>query len=382
MDSRASFVLAGVIGREGWRRRLTAAVTALLVSAGGLGVAVSTEVATAPSAGATNICGTGGTLVGTVPTSFTCTYATVGTDTFTVPAGMAQVTVDVYGAEGGRGGTVAGTPGKGGEAFATIGVVPGEMLAINVGGQGGTPSQSNPAAAGGFNGGGSGVTCNASHFNSGGGGGGASDVRQGGTLLSDRIMVGGGGGGVSANGRAGGMGGGLEGAPGVYFGIRDPGGGGTQSGGGTGTSAGTSGVGGSFLFTFTVCGGAGGGGYYGGGAGDGDSRPISQSPRTSGGGGGSGFITPSATGAGFSSGVRSGAGLVIVSSVQTPNAPCGHGSYDATMARCTYDAVRSDTFTVPPGVSSATFEVWGAQGARNTVGAAAAANCRRARRQV
>ncbi len=75
---------------------------------------------------------------------------TGASQTFTVPAGVTQITVEALGAQGGASESGA-TGGLGGRAIATIAVTPDEVLQIDVGGQGGGPT--NPAA-GGFNGGG------------------------------------------------------------------------------------------------------------------------------------------------------------------------------------------------------------------------------------
>ena len=112
--------------------------------------------------------------------------------TFTVPAGMGSVQLNVYGAQGASGAAggnsaQGGAGGLGGFATGTLAVTPGQVLNIFVGGQGATPT-------GGFNGGGNGGTQNA------GGGGGASDVRVGGTGDVDRIIVAGGGGGGGRGG--------------------------------------------------------------------------------------------------------------------------------------------------------------------------------------
>src|SRR5581483_4514866 len=159
---------------------------------------------------------------GPVSTPFT----TPGTTTFTVPAGICSVTVDVRGAQGGdaigidstslankfqsqdgssqptdaqvaaaqaRGGDIGaqdgtGAGGPGGEATATLTVTPGEVLTITVGEAGGDFGSSIPN--GGAPDGGSGALGEAN----GAGGGGSSDVRQGGTDLAHRVVVAGGGG--------------------------------------------------------------------------------------------------------------------------------------------------------------------------------------------
>ncbi len=95
-------------------------------------------VATTPSVGATPSC--------TGTTTVTCTFAFTGLlgDSFTVPAGVTQITIDAFGAQGGlsQDGTAGG---QGGEATATITVTPGEVLQVNVGGQ---PATGNPAGGG------------------------------------------------------------------------------------------------------------------------------------------------------------------------------------------------------------------------------------------
>jgi hypothetical protein len=80
------------------------------------------------------------------PTTFTFTG---GNESFVVPDGVTEITVDAYGAEGGAGGTCAttsgfpvhcGTPGAGGlgaHVTSTVAVTPGESLTIVGGGKGG-----------------------------------------------------------------------------------------------------------------------------------------------------------------------------------------------------------------------------------------------------
>ena len=64
----------------------------------------------------------------------------------------------------------------------TINVTPGEVLQINVGGQGGNTN-------GGFNGGGNGASSSSNSDNSYGGGG-ASDIRTAPYQLNNRLVVG------------------------------------------------------------------------------------------------------------------------------------------------------------------------------------------------
>ncbi len=237
---------------------------------------------------------------------------------FTVPAGVTQITVDALGGQGGSSGSGA-AGGLGGRANATIAVTPGEVLQVNVGGQGGTGTAN--GVAGGFNGGGTGGTGGGG----GGGGGGASDVRQGGTGLAARIVIAGGGGGggilMAPSSCTGGSGGGTTGgdgaraAPAGFSGgaaalrarvaLEAPGGSGA---GGTGV-AGTGGDGGDSLPAHG--GGGGGGGLFGGGGGAGGSA-IGEG---GGGGGGSGF-TPGGTG--MTNGVRSGPGQVTLTYTVSP----------------------------------------------------------------
>ena len=97
--------------------------------------------------------------------------------TFTVPAGVTNVTINAFGAQGvGGGGFI---PGNGGRAQGEMAVAPGQVLNVFVGGTNA------------FNGGGIGQ--------GGSNGGGASDVRAGGIALADRVIVAGGGGGAGGD---------------------------------------------------------------------------------------------------------------------------------------------------------------------------------------
>ncbi|MFZ0874695.1 MAG: hypothetical protein WAN20_09235, partial [Pseudonocardiaceae bacterium] len=183
-------------------------------------------------------CGSTGTLTGT--TTLVCTYTTIGSDTFTVPAGVTSVAVDVVGAQGGHyfiagdaghggspAGDLTGRPGgNGGEASGTVtGLTSGNALQVDVAGKGinGTAASRSggmmngpsggQGALGGFGGstggviGGPGDASGANGgtaFNggNGSGAGGSSDVRldSGGCAaltcgLSTRVLVGAGGGG-------------------------------------------------------------------------------------------------------------------------------------------------------------------------------------------
>jgi hypothetical protein len=249
--------------------------------------------------------GSAGSYTWTIDTTNTTTFSfTGGAQTFTVPHDVTRVTIDDLGAQGGLAG------GNGGEATATISVTPGEVLQVNVGGQGGVPDP-------GFNGGGNGGV---GDISSGGGGGGASDVRRGAFGLDDRIVIGGGGGG--GTGCAGGAGAGTTGGAGVKcYQSNDSsgGGGGTQSEGGQGGNPGGYGSGGNGAlnpsgYDDASGGGGGGGGFYGGAGGTGSD--FLQGGNGGGGGGGSGW-TPGGTG--MANGVQSGNGRVTIT--HTPNAP-------------------------------------------------------------
>ena len=218
---------------------------------------------------------------------------TGNTQTFTVPAGVTNVGLNVYGAQGDSPAGSSNNGGLGGNASGTLNVTPGQQLSVYVGGQPNT-------YLGGFNGGGNG-------YNNGTGGGGASDIRVGATDLASRVIVAGGGGGTTFSWTCnGGYGGGTTGGTGTSSnGSVFDGQGGTQNSGGAvsnedcGGSSGSLGQGG----TGSSCdndGGGGGGGYYGGGGSD-----------AGGAGGGSGY-TDGVIGGAMQSGVQQGNGVVII----------------------------------------------------------------------
>ena len=262
---------------------------------------------------------------------------TGGAQTFTVPAHVTSIFLEVAGAQGGSGatggnGSTGGPGGLGGFAQGNLSVTPGQVLTIFVGGAGATPT-------GGFNGGANGGSTNA------GGGGGASDVRTGGATLADRVIIGGGGGGggragCETNTVAGGTGGAGGGGSGAN-GTDAPTSGGVAGGGAgaVGSSAGAAGIGcGGFLgapgaatssavggtggagqscccFTFGSIpgGGGGGGGLVGGGGGGGGSAGTSGcSGNDKGAGGGGAGGTSSAAG--------------VTTPVTTPGVTTGNGS--------------------------------------------------------
>lgn len=220
---------------------------------------------------------------------------------FKVPARVMEIDVDATGARG-----AGATGGDGGRVMADLSVMPGEKIAVYVGGEG-------SGSKGGFNGGGQGGTGPGS-TGYGNGGGGASDLRFGGNTLHHRELVaagGGGTGGEAGYGGEGGAGGSRTGASGLTGGGPSGGGGGggtggTQQSGGTGGVAGygyynygaignsgSLGVGGAGgagcirIFCEGGGGGGAGGGYYGGGGG-GSGAATNQSYYGGGGGGGGG----------------------------------------------------------------------------------------------
>ncbi|MGB4967092.1 MAG: hypothetical protein WBO35_02715, partial [Candidatus Saccharimonadales bacterium] len=131
--------------------------------------------------------------------TMTSVFRTAGTSTFTVPAGVTNLTVQVWGA-GGGGGAGSGGSGPGGDgggggySKAVLSVTPSESLTILVG-TGGLSAQA---------------------LSDGGNGGGYSAVRRGGTFL---LQAGGGGGGAGNRGSGGrdhgGSGGGVNGLNGT-----------------------------------------------------------------------------------------------------------------------------------------------------------------------
>jgi hypothetical protein len=209
--------------------------------------------------------------------------------TYTVPAGVTQLAVKLWGAGGGSGAHstsgLNGTGGAGGLTCGILSVTPGETLTVMVG-QGGVVGQFGvllSATYGGGGGSGNGSTAYAI-----GSAGGRSAIRRG---VQELVTAGGGGSG-GASGTSifsdphGGAGGGLAGQ--TSFGFRIAGGG-TQT---VGFANGLSGSPAGTLFTGATGGGAGGGGgYYGGSSGN-----ASASTTRGGAGGGSGYIGGALTG--------------------------------------------------------------------------------------
>ncbi|MDX2173442.1 MAG: LamG-like jellyroll fold domain-containing protein [Bacteroidota bacterium] len=262
---------------------------------------------------------------------------TGGLQTYTVPAGVTSISVDVKGAQGGFGyNCPAAIPGLGGRVQCTLAVTPGQVLNIYVGGQG-VAGTASAGGAGGYNGGGLGGTWSGGRC--GGGGGGASDIRQGGTALANRVVVGAGGGGTGVNhstGDAGGNGGGLTGTNGLTGAYL--GGGATQLAGGTPNGA--SGVGGPGGTGQT--GGGGGGGYYGGGG----------SPWEGGGGGSSFTNSTVVSSVVHTAGFQSGNGEILITPLIFAAAALNFDGVD--------DAVNTGTniSTALVGLNKITAEAW------------------------
>jgi len=221
-------------------------------------------------------------VIPSVASTIGVTYADV---TYTVPAGVTSINVELNGAGGGGGsgsGTLSG--GAGGRVTGTLAVTPGETLTVVVGIGGTRPTSYYPVVTG-YGGGGS--AGGISGVGDSGGGGGRSAIRRGGV---DIVTAGGGGGAEGSRYYAGGLGGGTTGGSGGGF-QNGEGLGGTQTQGGAGgqganSSPGSLGIGGNasaYGAGFNGAGG-GGGGYYGGGSGN------SSGSQPGGGGGGSSYV--------------------------------------------------------------------------------------------
>jgi uncharacterized protein YjdB len=216
---------------------------------------------------------------------------TGATQNYTVPAGVTSVTIDARGACGGYwddvflGGAYSNRGGFGGRVVCSLAVSSGQVLYVNVGGNGDSMDFSRYAGgAGGWNGGanGYGYYRPGGGYWGGGGGGGGTDIRAGGSAVSNRVIVAGGGGGGgwncgTVNYDRGGNGGGLTGENGyscnLYY-LLYCGAGGSQIAGGAAASAFvglyaalSGGVDTGGCGSYYYYGGGGGGGYYGGGGG-------------------------------------------------------------------------------------------------------------------
>ncbi len=272
-------------GRFGVRR--LAVIGAAVALGSGVGSVGLLSVAAPPVyAMSTGTCSESGTTTVTV----TCTK---GSGTWTPPAGLTSVAVDVEGA-GGTQGLSGGSAGTGGSSITTLAVSSTNTYTVLVGSQGG-------GGAGGFNG-----------FSSGGSGGGRSEIDLGTSCASStcRLVVAGGGGGsgdYSSSGN-GGNGGGSTGSAGGDGPSFCPGGGTPAGGGqpGTDTGPGTPGAAGTGNGCVNGSGGSGGSGSSGGsggsgsGAGSGGGGGGGGDGFFGGGGGGGGAVSPGGGGGGGS----------------------------------------------------------------------------------
>jgi hypothetical protein len=364
---------------------------------GALGL-VWAAVSAGPAA-ASGPCGSAGVLSRSGPT-LTCTYTTVGEDSFSVPSGIPSVSVTAVGGPGGdgappfSGGAQGGSGGLG--ALVTVpdlGLSGHPTLYVEVGGAGG-PGQTGPSApgcpggAGGSNGGGAGGQGRCT-LGGGGGGGGESDIRTAPTAMDGlnggagdpRLVVaggGGGGGGAVFGGRNGGAGGAAGGSAATgagaggsvdcatFTGLGSPG-----APGQTGPPAGaggsdthprfclipaqsggdgvvpTGGAGGNGDAGNTAGGGGGGAGYYGGGGG-GAVAPFGGS----GGGGGSSFGPSDAA---FQTASASQSPEIVISWTESPSVSI---SAPANGELFSQGQVVTSSFTCSdlggPGISSCT----------------------------
>ena len=247
------------------------------------------------------VCGafcSAGAAVASTAGADTATFTTPGEQPpFTVPAGVSSIHVVAIGGRGGVGRPDGGgLGGFGAIATADVSVTPGQVLYIEVAGNGSGPSGATAGKlgvnGGGTGGDGSGVLS----AGGGGGGGGASDIRtlpvSGGALsLATRLITAAGGGGGSGAGGNGGAAGADAPPPGG-------GGAGTLAVGGNGGSPngsmgmfGAGGTGGNGSAGGSTGGGGGGGGFYGGGGG------AAFGAGSGGGGGGSTGFGSGVTGA-------------------------------------------------------------------------------------
>lgn len=232
---------------------------------------------------------------------------------WTVPAGITKIGVEIFGAQGG--GTNAG---KGGKVTAELAVTSGSTLIIVVGGQ---PTNANAVYGGGGVGGSNGATTTRNGF----AGGGLAGIYLTSISQANALAIAGGGGGNSGlSGQIGGAAGapnGSNGGQGNYGGYQEGGKGATQSAGGArgvsidpatvASAIGTAlngGRGGSVNTSTWTAGGGGGAGYFGGGGGAGGGASVGA------GGGGSSFVNSGiGTNIIYTNGFNVGNGKIIIS---------------------------------------------------------------------
>lgn len=286
---------------------------------------------------------------------------TGGYASFTVPANVTSISVDVRGAGSGS--------RNGGRVGGAISVTPGQVLTLIVGGQG-VGNSGGTGGAGGFGSGGAGG--NGRSANGGDGGGGYSAIRRG-SSSGQIVCVAGGAGGSSGDSGLGGLGGGTSGLVGGK-GTAGSGTGVTVATGGTqvapgtfgeysggsqntkGTSGSTSLVGlaghggnpGSFN---GPGGGGGGGGYYPGGGGGGGSAGFGAG---GGGGGGSSYTGGLAAPNTITGGGNTGNGTIVLT--YTPSGGGGGGgskpNTPSILTPTVGQRLRADTVTITATVTS------------------------------
>lgn len=207
--------------------------------------------------------------LGSAGTPTSTEFVTAGADTYSVPSGITQVLVEMWGAGGGGGGggtvSIGGGGGGGSYASAIVNVTALESLNIVVGGAG---------TRGDFSSGGSGTISG-----DGGGGGGHSEVNRAGTPLVIAAGGGGGGGGDNSSTTPGGAG-----APGGDDIDGFDGGSSGGAGGGVGATSVSGGAGGAGGNNS----GASGGSEFGGDGADGRSNQGSDGSKNNGGSNGGG----------------------------------------------------------------------------------------------
>jgi uncharacterized protein YkuJ len=224
------------------------------------------------------------------------TWSTVTSGaTWTVPSGVTEIKIKVWGAGGGGGHKHSASSeaetmygGGGGYAEGVITVIPGQVLDIDVGAGGDGGTASGPTSGGGL----SRVASGSVPWVIGGSGGGSEGDND--PAVPTRTGYGGPGGGTDGYGGKGGAALAVNGGAGGSAGTQTAGG----AGGGTGDnpgSAGTQYTGGAGGDGYTTDGGGGGAGYYGGGGGDGGPNSDGGVGFAAGGGGGSSYVIPSAS---------------------------------------------------------------------------------------
>jgi hypothetical protein len=249
--------------------------------------------------------------------------------TWTVPAGVTTIQVDIYG---------GGASGSGARVQATIPVTPAQTLIIVVG-QAGVASTAASGAPATYGGGGASGT--SSNFPSQSGAGMSGIFKTSYAQINALAIAGGGGGGgiiitntapnilAVANGGAAGLPSGIAGTSSSNAQYTSTGGGGAtiylagSAGGGNALysmqgSVGSALMGGkggnAYLSGYPNAsgGGGGGGGYFGGGGGGGGSDTGATSREASGGGGGSSFVVAGSSGISYTTGNTNANGSIKI----------------------------------------------------------------------